>query len=86
MYNEVKCVLATCDNCGETFTSYHEGWSLFVDKNACHDAMDAEEWFTGHGDPDHDGKHYCPDCHKQHPEIDDKIIVDETRKKEINKQ
>lgn len=81
MIHEVKSFSATCDNCQDTFATYHDGWSLFVDEGRVKEAMDAEGWFTGTGDPDHKGKHYCADCHKLHPEIDDKIIVDESRKR-----
>lgn len=83
MINKVTSYSATCDNCGEVFTTFHECWSLFVDENSCHEAMNDEDWFTGNGDPKHEGKHYCPGCFKHHPDEDDKIIVDETRRKQL---
>jgi hypothetical protein len=83
MIYEVKSYSASCDNCGEAFISYHEGWSLFVSENAVHDAMDSENWYTGHSDPEHQEKHYCTLCFTLHPDIDGKIILNETRKKEL---
>lgn len=31
MIREEKCYVGTCDNCGETFEHYHEGWTMFAD-------------------------------------------------------
>lgn len=81
MIHEEKCYCAVCDNCQETMITYHDGYSLFPDKDRMKEAMEGEEWYTG-GDPDHEDMHYCPNCFKPHPEEDDKIIVDESRKKE----
>lgn len=81
MIHESKCYTATCDNCGANFSEFHSGFSLFVDEAQVHESMDNEEWYARGTDPEHDGKYYCPNCFKHHPEIDDKIIVDESRKK-----
>jgi hypothetical protein len=81
MIHEEKCYVGTCDNCGETFEHYHEGWTMFADRSDIEEEMDNASWYTGDTDPDHEGKHYCPDCFKPHPDEDDKIIVDESRKK-----
>lgn len=81
MIHEEKCYVGTCDNCGETFEHYHEGWTMFADENDLREEMDNASWYTGDTDPDYEGKHYCRACFKPHPEDDDKIIVDESRKK-----
>jgi hypothetical protein len=79
MIHEEKCYMATCDNCGEIFNDGE--YSMYP---LASDVLDAirndSEWYAGDADPDHQGKHYCFDCFKYHPEIDDKIIVDESRK------
>lgn len=81
MIHEEKCYCGTCDNCGETYMNDHSGFSLFVDENSCHEEMDNDGWYTGYDDPEHEDKHYCPKCFKHHPDEDDKIIVDLSRKK-----
>lgn len=78
---KVDSFIGCCDNCGDAYTDEHSGFSIFVDENSIEENMDADDWYTGVVDPDHAGKHYCPKCFKYHPEIDDKIIVIETRKK-----
>ena len=79
MIHEEKCYCATCDNCGETYTDEHSGFSLFVDENQCHEHMDNDSWFS-HGDGEHKGKHYCPKCYKYDEVDEDKIILNESRK------
>jgi len=81
MLHEEKCFSVTCDNCGELFSTYNDGWSLFHDKIQVKEMLDNEDCYYDGTDPDHKEKHYCPDCFKHHPEIDDKIIIDESRKK-----
>ena len=82
MIHKVESFSGECDNCRCDFEHWHEGWTLFLDSDTIQQEMDNQDWYTGDTDPDHEGKHYCPDCFKQHPDIDDKIIVDESRKKE----
>lgn len=82
MITEEKCYVGSCDNCQESYTDDHSGFSMFVDEESLHERMDGDGWYTGYDDPEHDGKHYCPHCYKQHPEEDDKIIVDISRKKQ----
>jgi hypothetical protein len=80
MIHEEKCYCAYCDNCGELFDD--GDFNLFLLRSDLEDKMQNEtEWYTGTTDPDHQGKHYCTNCYKQHPELDDIIIVDESRKK-----
>lgn len=62
MYNKVECVVLSCDNCGESYTDEHNGFSIFVDENQAHESADNDGWYSDNG------KYYCPDCHK----IDDK--------------
>lgn len=80
MYNKVECITLTCDNCGETYREEHNGWSLFLVESDAHDNADTDEWYLGHLDGEHKGKHYCTDCFKYHETEDDVIIVDTSRK------
>ena len=81
MIHEEKCYVGTCDNCGETFVTYHDGFSMFSDKSNIIEGMNDEEWYVGYDDSEHKGKHYCPNCFKHDEEIDDKITVDFSHKK-----
>ena len=65
MYNRVECICITCNNCGETFTDDHSGFSIYVDENGAHEAADNSGWYSL------SGKHYCPNCHS----IDDNDIL-----------
>jgi hypothetical protein len=82
MIEEIKAYCGVCDNCGHTYENWHSGFSIFVDDSSCHEDMDNSEWYTGHLEGEHEGKYYCPNCYKGDPEIDDKIIVDLSRKKQ----
>jgi hypothetical protein len=82
MIHEDKCYTGTCDNCGETFSDFNGRFSMFVDKSSLKEYMEKNEWYTGYPDSEHQDNHYCPNCFKNDPEIDDKIIIDLTRKKE----
>lgn len=80
MISEEKCYVGTCDNCGELFNDGE--YSMFPLSSDVKDQMENSDWFVGHpSDAEHAGKHYCPECFKHDLEVDDKIIVDETRKK-----
>lgn len=80
MIHEEKCFCATCDNCGEIFEDGE--YSLYPLESDVKEAMkNHEEWYCGDTDKEHLGKHYCFDCFKWHPEIDDKIILDTSRTK-----
>lgn len=79
MISEEKCYVGTCDNCGEIFNDGE--FTMFPLQSTVKDEMDNCDWYTGMADPDHKGKHYCIDCFKYEEYIDDKIIVDLTRKK-----
>lgn len=79
MITEEKCYLGTCDNCGEVFDDGQ--FSLFISKSDVKERMEETNWYADGTDPDHKGKHYCQNCFKHNDEIDDKIIVDYTRKK-----
>lgn len=68
-----------CDNCGETYRDDHSGFTAYPDESNLREAMDNDDWYTGHTDEDHQDKQYCPNCFKQHETIDDKIIIDESR-------
>ena len=81
MITEEKCYCGVCDNCGETYMNDHTGFSMFPDESTCQENMDNDDWYTGHVDPEHEDNHYCPSCFKFDQDIDDKIIVDLTRKK-----
>lgn len=85
MIHEEKCYMATCDNCGEVFNNGE--YSMFPLASDVIDRIrNDSEWYSGDTDPDHKGKHYCTDCFKWHPEIDDKIILDESRKRPNSEQ
>lgn len=79
--HKIEAHAATCDNCGDDFRSDLDGFTIFLDSEDVREQMSQDQWYMGVTDPDHQDKHYCPSCYKQHPEVDDKIIVDETRKK-----
>lgn len=79
IYKE-DCFVGACDNCQEIFTD--GDYSMFPLESDLKDEMQNSEWYADGTDPDHKGKHYCPDCFKYHPEEDDKIMVDLSRKKE----
>lgn len=82
MIHKEDCFCATCDNCGEIFEDGE--YSLYSLESDVKEAMqNHEEWYCGDTDKDHLGKHYCFDCFKWHPEIDDKIILDTTRTKPV---
>jgi hypothetical protein len=83
MVHEIEACSGTCDNCGELFESYHDGFTIFVDDSSLLERMDASEWYAGGSDPEHQGKHYCPNCFENHPDDDDKIIVDLSRKQRM---
>lgn len=79
MIKEVKSVMLSCDNCGDTYINDHSGFSIFLDEgNVTEEARD-DDWYVDGSDPEHQGKHYCPLCFKYHPEDDDKIIINLTR-------
>ena len=80
MIHEEKCYCVTCDNCGETYMNDHSGFSLFVDENQLYENIDNDSWFT-HGEGEHKDKHYCEKCYKCDEADEDKIILDESRKK-----
>ncbi len=80
MIQEEKSYSCNCDNCGCRFRDYHTDFTLFLDQSSLSEAMDNNEWYSDGTDPDHHGKYYCPDCFKYHEEIDDKIILDLSRK------
>lgn len=81
MITEIKAYQASCDNCGETFCDEHgDGFTVFSDEGDMQENMDSDGWHVNGTDEDHEDKVYCPLCYKEHPEIDDKIIVDLTRK------
>jgi len=71
MYNEVKCISITCDNCGADFIDDHTGFSIFVDEISANDNVDNTEWCC------EDGKHYCPECHTIND--NDELVIDTTR-------
>lgn len=82
MIVEEKCYVGFCDNCQEIFNDGE--YSMFPMESDVKDQMHNRDWYTGVVDPDHQGKHYCPDCFKYHEDIDDKIILDTTRSKPSN--
>lgn len=79
MITKEECYVGTCDNCGEIFND--GDYSMFPLSSDVKDQMENCDWYANDNDPDHIGKHYCPDCFKYHPDVDDKIIVDLSRKK-----
>lgn len=83
MIHEEKCYCGTCDNCGELYRNEHHGFTMFSNEGECREYMNNDDWYTTDSDPDHKGKHYCPDCFVYDEEIDDKIHVDVSRKKEL---
>jgi len=63
MIKKSESFSVTCDHCGESLITSHEGFSLFVDENDAHEYADNEGWYMEEGrDGDHD-HHYCKDCH-----------------------
>ncbi len=59
MYHKIECVTLECDNCKESYTNDHSGFSIFVDENSvCEDAEEGG-WYM----QTENGKHYCPNCH-----------------------
>lgn len=82
MTHKEECFCASCDNCGEIFNDGE--YSLFLLESDVIDRLRNDgDWHAGDTDPDHLGKHYCPDCFKQDENIDDKIILDTSRTKPI---
>lgn len=79
MITEEKCYVGTCDNCGDIFDDGQ--FSLFILESTVKDRMKDSEWYADGTDEDHKGKYYCLNCFTPDPDIDDKIIVDLTRKK-----
>jgi len=73
MYNKVECIVISCDNCGETYTDEHSGFSIYVDESSAYESADSDGWY---GDKN---IHYCPSCHKIDDE--DNLIIDQTRTK-----
>lgn len=67
MYCDIKCVCVTCDNCGQTFTDEHSGFSIFVDENGAHEYVESSGWYV------QDGKHYCTSCHSI--DANDKLVL-----------
>lgn len=82
IYKE-NCYTATCDNCGETYQNEHSGFSMYSTDQSLLEEMDNDDWYLHDQDTEHQDKEYCPKCFKWHPDIDDKIILDESRKKTL---
>lgn len=78
MIRAEKCYVGVCDNCGGNFDDGQFG--LFADISQVNEGMDNCDWYADGSDPDHKGKHYCTECFKYDLEVDDKIIVDLTRR------
>lgn len=76
MYNKVECIVITCDNCDETYTDEHSGFSIYSDENAANDACQNDDWESSEK-----GKHYCPLCYKINDE--DELIINAERTKAI---
>ncbi len=38
---------AKCDNCGEIWEHWHEGWTLMPDENSLWDELDSDGWIQG---------------------------------------
>ena len=68
MYHEEKCVSITCDNCGETYTNDHSGFSWFPNNSDAYEEAGDDGWHETE-----DEKHYCPDCHEI--DDDDNLII-----------
>lgn len=82
MITEEKCYCGICDNCGDLFDDGE--YSMFPLESDCKYEMQNSGWYADGTDPDHKGKHYCPNCFKYNETIDDKIIVNLSRKKLTN--
>lgn len=80
MISKEDCYVGSCDNCGELYEGPE--YSLFLDRSTVREQMDESDWYAEGADADHKDKHYCPKCFKYHADIDDKIIVDLSRKKD----
>jgi hypothetical protein len=60
MYQKVECVCIACDNCDEIFQDSSTDFSIFLDEGSARDyCVNHENGWT-----EHEGKHYCPDCHE----------------------
>lgn len=77
MIIEEKCYTGICDNCGEIFIDGE--YILFLWESDVKERMGECDWYANGVDPDHKGKDYCPDCFKYDEDVDDKIIVDQSR-------
>lgn len=73
MYNEVECIMVSCDNCKETYRDDNSGFSIFLDKGTANEYACNDEWYEV------DGKHYCPECHTINDE--DELTIDKERTK-----
>lgn len=78
MITKVDAFIGECDNCKCLFED--NDYSIFADKEVMKECMKEGFWYMGVGDPDHKDKHYCPDCFRFDEDVDDKIILDESRK------
>lgn len=79
MIHKVEMFSVTCDNCGDTFSDSHNGFSAMSDEAGILELMDNEGWYEEEGrdgEPDH---HYCPLCHTVND--DDVLCLDRTRAK-----
>jgi len=71
MYNKVECIVITCDNCKETYTEEHSGFSFFADEDNANDNAQDDQWYSD------EGKHYCPECHTINDH--DELVIDYKR-------
>ena len=77
MIKPVTMYSCFCDNCGTRWEDHHNGYVAMTDEVSIKDnVQEEEEWYS-----DND-KDYCPDCWTMNE--DDKLIIDESRKQNIN--
>jgi len=74
---------AVCDNCGERWEHWNEGWTLMPDELALWPELDDSGWIkSDYVEGLEPGKLYCKDCHEFDDE-DNFILKPKTDTNEI---
>ena len=72
MIRKIDGFMLTCDNCGDFYTNYRNGFSIFTD------SQEPEEYSLDDGWIEYDGGNYCPKCY--HIDDIDNISIKESKK------
>jgi len=62
MIKKSESFSVTCDHCGESLITSHEGFSLFVDEDNAHEQADNEGWYMEEGRGGEYDHYYCKKC------------------------